>query len=147
MRPLRSTKDVSRRRKLTADEGKGLELVFPFLCELDGLHKVRLTCSGIPLFVGVSDEGLRVVGVNRVQDVEHVGAVTHLALGKRVGHEGHELHVLGQLGPEIFDAKLVIMRHIDPLDVVFSEQSFLASKHGLKEIFSDGALRRQVQLH
>ena len=94
MRPLRSKKDVSRQRKLTTDVRQGLELVFPFLRELDGLHVVCLTCSGSTLLVGVPDESLRVVGVDRVQDVEHVSAIAHLSFGKRIWHEQHEFGVL-----------------------------------------------------
>ena len=93
------------------------------------------------------DESLRVVGVDRVQDVEHVGAITHLSFGKRIWHERHELRVLRQLGPEILDGQFVVMRHVDPLDVVFTEKPLLATEDIFQEVLCDGVRRRNVQLH
>ena len=93
------------------------------------------------------DESLRVVGVDRVQDVEHVGAITHLSFGKRGRHERHELWVLGKLSPEILDGQFVVMRHVDPLNVVFAKKPLLATEHVFEEVLCDGVRRRNVQLH
>ena len=57
---------------LTTEVRHLLELLGPELRHLDGLLLHVVACGGVALFVGVVHDFGQVVGVQRVQDVEHV---------------------------------------------------------------------------
>ena len=131
---------------LTRQVGHRLQLLLPELGDLDGVPLVVGAVGRHPLLVGVLQDLLEVFGVDRVQDVEEVLPRRALAGWVLVGEVLDELVVLGELGPQVLDRELVVVRHGDPLHLGLLHQLLLAAEHVLEEVLVDDALVGQVVL-
>ena len=69
------------------------------------------------IVVGLLDQGLCVLGVDRVEDVEEVLPVRKAAFGQGIRQVNHDLHVLLELGEDFCNAQLVVARHLNPFNL------------------------------
>ena len=84
--------------------------------------------------------------MNRVQDVEEVLPRWALARWVLIGEVLQEFGILVELGPQVLDRELVIMRDCDPLDLGLLHELLLAAEHVLEEVLVHDALVGQVVL-
>ena len=80
----------------------------PILIHLDGVVFHPLARNRHSLFVGMFEDVLTILMVDRIQYVEEVLAVAILSLRERVGHELHELRILRNFGPEVCNGQLIV---------------------------------------
>ena len=131
---------------LTGQIGHVLELLLPELGDADGLLLLVHAGAGHPLDVGVVHDLAQVLRVDGVEDVEEVLPRRPLVL-RVLGREVlHELGVLLELGPEAPDRELVVMRHLDVVDVGLQNERLLAREDLLQEVVGDQVLIGQVIL-
>ena len=69
-----------------------------------------------------------------------------LSLGVFVRKVGHKDRIFVQLGIQGSYRKLVILRHLDFLDVILLEQLLPPGKNGLQEVLVHNVLGRHVEL-
>ena len=101
---------------------------------------------GHPLLVGVVRDLRQVLWVQRVEDVEEVTARWAFVLSKVVREVLSESRVLREGRPELFDAQLIVSRHVDGGDGLLQEQLLLVGEDRLEEVFVDDTLVREVEL-
>jgi hypothetical protein len=94
----------------------------------------------------VLDQGLDVVGMERVEDVEEVLPARVAALRQLVGEVGLEVRVVLHLRCQAHDAELVVLGHGGGADVPERQQLLLAPEELSKEVLRDHEVGRHVEL-
>ena len=92
------------------------------------------------------DDLLQVFWVQRVEDIEEVFSRWTLVLGVHRREVSQEVGVLLQLGPESFDSNLIILGHMDVIDIRFLQELLLARENFFEEVLVDGTCLWQIEL-
>ena len=103
-------------------------------------ERLLLAGRGHALLVRMVHDLRKILGLQRVEHVEEVLARRTFAGGIGGREVGAELGVLLQLGPEAADRELVILRHLNGVDVGLLHQLLLAGEHILEKVFVDDGL-------
>ena len=101
----------------------------------------------MPLLLRVLDNGLSILWVETIEDVEEVLAVNASAFRHVVGEKASELWVTTHLRPNVLQRKLIVKGHIDPLDLIHSKQVLAFCKDILQEVLVQTDIWWQVELH
>ena len=133
-------------RALTGEIGHGLELLLPVLGDPDGLALVGLAGGGHPLLVGVGHDLRQVLRVDCVEHIKEVVPRWTLILGVGGGEILGELTILLEVWPEAAHRELVVVGHLDELDLGLLQEMLFAGEDVLEEIFVDDGLVGEVHL-
>ena len=134
------------KRVLTGQVWHRLQLLLPVLGDLDRLVLHGFAFRRHPLLVGVDHEVLEILRMNRVQDVEEIGAGWPFIGWKLVREVLHEQLVILEHGEECLDGELIIVWHLDVRDRSLLEQHLLAGQDVLEEVLGHGAFIGQIVL-
>ena len=89
---------------LTRNERLCLQFVVPVFVHFDLVLLLSLTSGAHALLISVPQNGLTVLSVHGVEDIEKVLSVTGLSLWELIWHKTHKFYVLAHFGPQIFHA-------------------------------------------
>ena len=128
------------------DEWQGVQLLPPLVRDLDGVGAVAVLLYRHALRVGVLDEPLHVLRLQRVEHVPEVLALGQPAVGRGVRHVQHEGLVALHERPELLHRELVVPRHADLDDLAELEQFLVLHQQLFHEISVEHLLRRDVEL-
>ena len=119
---------------LTSEVRHSLELLLPVLGHLDGLVLLHHTINRHSLLGGVVHDLAEVVGLLGVQDVEEVISRWSLALSILVWEVAHEERILLHQRVDVLDAQLLVLGHLDVLDLVLLVEVLLTLDHLLQPV-------------
>ena len=88
----------------------------------------------------------QVLWVHGIQDVEEIISRRALIFWIDARKVLSKLDVLLEIGPEAADRKLIVLWHLDLLDLLLLEELLLAGQYFLEEILVDGGLVGQIEL-
>ena len=124
----------------------GIQLEPPVLRDLDSFA-VLIFLQSVTLGVGVLDELLHVLVLQRVEHVPEVLALRQPAVDLRVRQVQHEGRVLLHERPELLHRELVVPWHLDGVHFRLVQEPLLLRKYGLQEVLVDSVGRRQIVLN
>ena len=94
--------------------------------------------------VGVSNHIAHILWMHRVEDGEEVRSVRVSVLWVLVLQVLHHVTVFTELGEDVFDTQLIIMRHSDKLAFCHWQQRFLTLEDLTQEVAVDGRNGRHI---
>ncbi len=99
--------------QLTRHEWDLLQLLLPCGRHADELRLHAVVSRSVALLLRMLDDTINVVLAQRVEHIERVVAIRHPALRQIVREERHQLLILLNHGPNVLDAELVVLGHVD----------------------------------
>ena len=93
------------------------------------------------------DDLLQIFRVQRIEDVEEIFSRWALVLGVYRRKESEEVGVLLQLWPESLDSDLVVLGHVDVVDIRLLQELLLAGENLFEEVLVDGSCLWQIELY
>ena len=94
----------------------------------------------------MADHALQIRWINGVVDIEGVSTIRNSPFRIPVREVLKNLQVLLNFRVDVLDAELVVLGHVDRLQIGHLKQAFLACKHLLKKVLVNHRIRRQVEL-
>ena len=131
---------------LTTDEGYVVQPVPPLLTDLDRLLVLCLCLARHAQVVGVLDDLLHVLWLERVHDVEEVRAIGKSLIGGGVRQIPHDLFIAFEHGEELSDRELVVEGHVHRPHPGHGQQVLRLCHDLLEEVLVDVLLGRDVEL-
>ena len=143
--PLRATW-VSYEWLLTRNEWNLCQFLPPLVTDTnDAIFKWGACCL-VSVIRSNPDKLLDILWIQSMQDVEEVWAVWVAAFGQAIGKVGHQLGVLFEAAVDVDDAELVILRHLNELDITECQQLLVLGKDLSEEVLVQHAVWRDVEL-
>ena len=121
-------------KALTRSEGHFLELIKPLVSDLDCLLLADNTLSAVPLLGCVVHDLLKILRVKGVEYIEKIIMVGHSFAGVFVLEIKHELVVILEVLPQVFDGQLFEMRNVDIVNLLLFEKSLFVVENLFQEI-------------
>ena len=101
----------------------------------------------MPLLFCVLDDGLSILRIDCVQDIEEVGAVDSPASRHVVREEACELGVIRHLWTNVLQGQFIVERYCNEFHLVQTKEMLPFCKHILQKVLVQADIRRQVKLH
>ena len=121
-----------------------IELIPPILRDLYGISLLILLYQMIAAAAGMGDDAAHVVRVESIKDIKEVLSIRGMSLGKFVRKVEHEYGILLEMREEILDRELIILWHVDELDILQFEELLPLSKNRSEEVFVHHDIWREV---
>lgn len=122
------------------------QLLRPEVRDLDRLLLHRFSLCRHTLLVGVLHHLFEILWVEGVEDIEEVFSWRRLAGRVLVRQVRHHPGVLLQIRVQGLHRDLLVVGHLDLLDLGLQQELLLAHEDILQEVFVDEVLGRQVKL-
>ena len=144
-RPLDSNM-VRNQIELTLEKRHALQFVHPLFIDDHRVKLFGLAERRIPGVVGMRNHIAHVLRMHRVEDGVEIRSIWCAILWVFVLQILHDFAISKELGEDIFDTQLIILRHSDKLAFGYRQKCFLSLENQAHKIAVDVPNGRQIKL-
>ena len=132
--------------QLTRVKWQFLQFLQPLIIDDHRVMLFGLAERRIPGVVGVRNHIAHVLGMHRVEDSEEIRSIWVAILWVFVLQILHDFTISKELGEEVFDTQLIILRNSDKLAFGYWQKGFLSLKNLAHKIAIDSPNGRHIKL-